>query len=452
MTNINKKLTINQMIKIYNTLTKKKEPIKNDIIKIYTCGITVYDYCHIGHARLFLLFDSFIRYLNTLNKKIIFIRNITDIDDKIIQRAKEKNIRVKTLTEKFIKCMHSDTKNLNIIEPTYEPKATSFINEMINLIKNIKKNFTYKSNKSSIYFEVKKLKTYGILSNQKIKNIKESYKSNKKNINDFALWKNFKKKEKISWISPWGNGRPGWHTECSAMIMYYAKDYIDIHAGGQDLIFPHHENELAQFEAIGKRNFIKTWMHVGQLKINKKKMSKKLNNHITIKNFLKNFNEEYLRFLILSTHYKKNIEFTYDNFKKIKITLDKLYKIKNKIKNIKFNINEKIYSDFTTALKDNFNTQKAISILFKSLKEKRGSKEEIEYSVIELFKKIGLLKYTNITKQNKNIEKIKELIKIRNNARKNKNWNLADKIREKLIKLNVRINDEKNDITNFEIS
>jgi len=400
---------------------------------------------------LFLLFDSFIRYLNTLNKKIIFIRNITDIDDKIIKRAKEKNIKVNFLTEKFIKQMHTDMQKLNMIEPTYEPKATSFINEMINLIKHIKKKFTYKNAKSSIYFEVKKLNKYGILSNQKIKNIKESYKNNKKNKHDFALWKNFKKKEDVYWFSPWGNGRPGWHTECAAMITYYAKDYIDIHAGGQDLMFPHHENELAHFEAIGKKNFIKIWMHIGQLKINKKKMSKKLNNHITLKNFLKNFNEEYLRFLILSTNYKKNIDFTYDNLKKIKITLDKLYKIKNNIQNKKFDINKELSSNFTNALKDNFNTQKAISILFKSLKEKKNNKEEIEYSIIELFKKIGLLKYNNIKTKNTKIERINRLIHERNNARKNKNWVLADKIREKLIKLNVKLNDKKNDETKFEI-
>ena len=242
------------MIKIYNTLNKKNESIKNNIIKIYTCGITVYDNCHIGHARLFLLFDSLIRYLNTSNKKIIFIRNITDIDDKIIKKAKEKNIHIKTLTEKFIKSMHDDTKKLNIIEPTYEPKATSFIKEMIELIKIIKKKYTYKNKQSAIYFEVNKLNNYGMLSNQKNKSIKQSYQNNKKNKNDFVLWKNFKKKEKIYWQTPWGKGRPGWHTECAAMTMYYSKDYIDIHGGGQDLLFPHHENELAQCIASGKKD------------------------------------------------------------------------------------------------------------------------------------------------------------------------------------------------------
>lgn len=436
------------MIKIYNTLTKKKEKIENDIIKIYTCGITVYDNCHIGHARLFLLFDSLIRYLNTLNKKIIFIRNITDIDDKIIKRAKEKNINIKQLTEKFITCMHDDTKKLNIIEPTYEPKATSFIKEMIELIKKIKKKYTYKNKKSAIYFEVNKLNTYGILSNQKNKSVKQAYQNNKKNKNDFVLWKNFKKKEKIYWQTPWGQGRPGWHTECAAMTMYYSKDYIDIHGGGQDLLFPHHENELAQCIASGREDFIKIWMHVGQLKIEKKKMSKKLGNQILIKELLKNYNEEYLRFLILSTNYKKSINFSLETLKKMKITLDKLYKIKDSVKNEKNNINPEIHKLFNDALENNFNTQKAIAILFKKLKEKNNT--EIKYSIIELLKKIGLLKYETLKIKNLNIERIKTLITQRNEARKNKDWALADKIKQKLIKFNIKIKDQKDNTTIFE--
>lgn len=437
------------MIKIYNTLNKKKEPLENNVIKIYTCGITVYDHCHIGHARLFLLFDSLIRYLNTLNKKIILIRNITDIDDKIIKRAQEKNLSVKKLTEKFIKSMHNDTKNLNIIEPTYEPKATSFINEMINLINKLKKKYTYKNKKSSIYFEVNKLNTYGILSNQKIKNIKESYNANKKNKNDFVLWKNFKKKDKIFWMTPWGEGRPGWHTECAAMIMYYSKDNIDIHGGGQDLLFPHHENELAQCMAVGRKDFIKVWMHIGQLKVEKRKMSKKIGNHILIKDFLKNFNEECLRFLILSTNYKKSINFSYDNLKKIKITLNKLYKIKESVKDKMFDINLELKNSFDSAVKDNFNTQKAISIIFKHFKQ--NNENEIKYSAVKLLQTIGLLKYDNLNKKEINTDNIKNLISLRNDARKNKNWNLADQIRKKLIKLEIKINDQKNNTTTFEL-
>lgn len=436
-------------MKIYNTLNKKKEQIENKIIKIYTCGITVYDHCHIGHARLFLLFDSLIRYFNSINKKIIFIRNITDIDDKIIKRAREKNINIKKLTEKFIKSMHADTKNLNIIEPTYEPKATSFIKEMIELIKSIKNKYTYKNNQSSIYFEVNKFSSYGILSNQKIKIIKESYK-NKKNKNDFVLWKNFKKKEKTYWQAPWGNGRPGWHTECAAMIMYYSNDHIDIHGGGQDLLFPHHENELAQCTAMKNETFIKTWMHVGQLKIDQKKMSKTKGNHILIHDLLKNYNEEYLRFLILSTNYKKSINFDYETLKKIKITLDKLYKIKDSIKDKKINLNEELCKSFNKALQDNFNTQKAMALLFKQLKEK--NEIDTKYSVIELFKKIGLLKYDTLKDKKINLENIKYLINIRNEARQKKNWKLADKIRQKLIKLKIKIKDQTNNTTIFEIS
>lgn len=435
------------MIKIHNTLTKKKEYIdEKSIIKIYTCGITVYDYCHIGHARIFLLFDSLIRYINSLNIKIMFIRNITDIDDKIIKRANKNKTTIEKLTRFFINMMHKDTKNLNIIEPTYEPKATNFIPEMVNLITYLKKKkYAYKNNKSDIYFNINKFNKYGQLSNQCIKNLKESYNSLKKRQNkDFVLWKKRKIHESIYWPTEIGNGRPGWHTECAAMIMYYSKKNIDIHGGGQDLLFPHHENELTQCESILKKKFIKIWMHIGQIKINKKKMSKKFGNSILIKDFLKKFNEEYLRFLILSVNYKKSINYDNDTLKKVKRTLDKLYYIKNKLVPADYKIDNNITALFNSALQDNFNTQKAISILFKSLKNNNKENKSIQYTVIELLKKLGLLKYNNLQKTNyTNISKIQNLIKQRDLARKLKNWTLADKIRKILIDMNIEIKDNK---------
>jgi cysteinyl-tRNA synthetase len=436
------------MIKIYNTLTKNKELIENKTIKIYTCGITVYDHCHIGHARIFLLFDSLIRYLKSINIKIILIRNITDIDDKIIEKARKKKCNIKSLTRHFTKEMHNNTKKLNIIEPTYEPKATEFIPEMISIIKKLKKDkYAYKNEKCDIYFNINNYEGYGILSNRK--NLKESYRNKKKDKNNFVLWKKNKKNEPIYWQTQWGNGRPGWHTECAAMLLYYNKNYIDIHGGGQDLLFPHHENEMTQCKSFLKRNPVKIWMHVGQLKINKKKMSKSKKNFILIKKFLKNFNEECLRFYILSTNYKKSINFDLIQIKRIKKTLDKLYEVKSSLKEKKYKINEKIETLFTTALQDNFNTPKAISILFKSLNNK-NEEDDRNYTIIEMFKKIGLLKYKTITNSKiieKNIEKIKKLIKEREIARKNKDWKLADKIREKLNNMNVKINDNKNKTT-----
>ncbi len=438
------------MIKIYNTLTKKKEHInKKNIITIYTCGITVYDYCHIGHARIFLLFDSLIRYLNSLNTKIIFIRNITDIDDKIIKRAHKKHTTTEKLTRFFTKKMHNDTKHLNIIEPTYEPKATTFIPEMVKLITDLKKKkYAYKNKKSDIYFNINNFNKYGQLSNQHIKNLKESYNKlkNRQN-NDFVLWKKKKKTESIHWPTDLGNGRPGWHTECAAMIMYYSKENIDIHGGGQDLLFPHHENELAQCEAILNKNHIKIWMHIGQIKINKKKMSKNTGNFILIKDFLKNFNEEYLRFLILSTNYKKSIHYEQNTFNKIKKTLDKLYSIKTELKEKKHQINGNVTTLFHAALKDNFNTQKAISILFKSINNDRKN-NSTKYTVIELFKTLGLLKHTTLKKPTTIFtDNITNLITMRNLARKEKNWIIADKIRKKLNDMNIKISDEKSTIT-----
>lgn len=442
------------MIKIYNTLTKKKELIeKNTSLKIYTCGVTVYDYCHIGHARIFLLFDSLIRYFNSINFKITLIRNITDVDDKIIKRAKKKNTTTLKLTRYFTKAMRKDSKNLNLIEPTYEPKATTFIPEMINLIEKLKKKkYTYKNNKSDIYFNVNKFESYGQLSKQCTTKLKQSYKnSQKKHKIDFALWKQYKKTDTISWNTPWGEGRPGWHTECAAMIMYYSKN-IDIHGGGHDLLFPHHENELAQCETLLQKKFIKIWMHIGQLKINKKKMSKTSNNYILIKDFLKKFNEEYLRFLILSTNYKKSINYNLDILKKVKKTLDKLYEIKNNLKKDTYIINEDIKTSFNLALNDNFNTQKAISILFKALHDKKINKDITNYTIITLLNSIGLLKYEKILQvKNKklNINRINFLVQQRNLARKNKDWILADKIRSKLNAMNIQLTDRK-DTTIFE--
>lgn len=442
------------MIKIYNTLTKKKELLENNNIKIYTCGVTVYDHCHIGHARIFLLFDSLIRYLISEKKNVMFIRNITDLDDKIIKKAKVKNTCTEKLTKYFIKSMHDDTKKLNLIEPTFEPKATSFIKEMIEIISNLKKKkYTYKNKNSSIYFNIANFKKYGQLSKQSIKKLKESYNNTtKKNHPDFVLWKNFKQTDTCFWETEWGIGRPGWHTECAAMTMYYTKDHIDIHGGGQDLLFPHHENELSQCEAVLDKKFIKIWMHIGQIKIKKQKMSKSLGNHISIKHFLKNFNEEHLRFLILSTSYKKNIQFDYEKINIIKKTLNKLYEIKNNLKKENIKINEELQKTFKEALNDNFNTQKAISILFKALAIKNIDKDELYYSVIELFKSIGLLKHKEIKKNAKTsqqLEKIKNLIRIRDHARKNKNWALADKIRYKLFKMNINLMDS-HDITTFD--
>lgn len=442
------------MLKIYNTLTKKKEQLKNkDLIKIYTCGITVYDYCHIGHARIFLFFDTLIRYLNFLKIKVIFIRNITDIDDKIINTSLKKKKSINHITRIFIKKMHNDTKKLNIIDPSFEPKATKFIQCMINLIENLKyKNYAYDGKNNDIYFNVNKNINYGILSKRKLEASVETNKNtqNKKNISDFVLWKS-EKNNIIKWNSPWGLGRPGWHTECSAMSMYYSKDYIDIHGGGYDLLFPHHENELSQCDAIDKKKFVKIWMHIGFLKIQKQKMSKSLQNHILIKNILKKYKEEHIRFFFLLTHYRKKIDYSEKNMEKSKNILEKIYKLFISLKE-QNTINTQISENFINALNDDLNTPKALTFLFiniKKIKNKNpNNTQSIIYTIKYLGNIIGIFKDDPKTFIKKNItttnEKINFFIKKRNIARKEKNWNLADKIRKKLKTLGITLEDQKN--------
>lgn len=446
------------MLKLYNTLTQNKEQItKKNIIKIYTCGITVYDHCHIGHARIFLFFDTLIRYLNYSKIKIIFIRNITDIDDKIITKSSQKKMSIKRVSQHFTHKMHTDTKNLNLIEPSFEPKATKFIDCMISLIKNLTcNNYAYEGKNSDIYFNVKSHKTYGKLSKRKLDDTTQRQRHtqiiNKNNTPDFTLWKS-DKNMLISWHSPWGSGRPGWHTECAAMSMYYAKNYIDIHGGGQDLLFPHHENELSQCESLGKQNFIKIWMHVGYLKINKQKMSKSLNNQILIKNILKKYTEETLRFFFLLTHYKSKIDYSENNIAKSKTALDKLYKtlfLLNETSKLKTDI----YKDFINALNDDLNIPKAISILFNTIKKIKQSKNKLStdtqsliYTIKYLGNIIGILKNNPQDflekKVTYNKEKIDFFLEKRNIARKEKNWKLADKIRQKLKTLGITIEDKK---------
>ncbi len=446
------------MLKIYNTLTKKKEPLLKQKIKIYTCGVTVYDHCHIGHARIFLFFDTILRFFEYLKIKTILIRNITDIDDKIIEKSILQKISLKKIIKKFKIEMHNDTKKLNIIEPSFEPTVTNFIKYIINLIKFLKeKKYAYQNKHHDIYYNIKKFKNYGNLSKKNIQQQQRTKKNiniiNKKNEKDFTLWKK-NEKNKYTWPSPWGNGRPGWHTECAAMSMYYDKKNIDIHGGGHDLLFPHHENELTQCESIIGEKFVKIWMHIGHLKIEKKKMSKSQNNHVLIKTMLKLFSEEDVRFFLLLTHYRKAIEYSISKIRNTKKALDKLYKIiLNSPK--KTSVNTEIKEKFIAALKDDFNTPKAISILFNTAhKIKNTSKTKIHtliYTIKYLGNIIGILKHNpvdflNKKKQHvnyKNSNKINILIQKRDKARKEKNWPLADKIRLILKNLEIKIEDKK---------
>ncbi|MHA1301901.1 MAG: cysteine--tRNA ligase, partial [Candidatus Helarchaeota archaeon] len=316
------------MLKIFNDLTGKKEdfiPLEDNKVKMYVCGPTVYDYSHLGHARVYVFFDVVYRYLKFKGFDVIYIQNLTDIDDKIINRAIEENISIFQLAEKYTEFYFRDMKKLNALSANFYPRATQHITDMIEAIKVlIEKGFAYESG-GNVYFSVENFDSYGKLSKRPIEELKDTeISSDKRNPKDFALWKRRKDNEPY-WNSPWGPGRPGWHIECSIMAIKYLGNSIDIHGGGQDLIFPHHENEIAQSEAFTGKKFVNFWIHNAFLTINKEKMSKSLGNFFTINEILEKRSPENLRYFLISTHYRKPIEYNEDNLDQAKNILERLY-------------------------------------------------------------------------------------------------------------------------------
>lgn len=449
---------INQEIfKLYSTLNSKKKKYFDNKIYIYSCGITVYDYCHIGHARIFIVLDSFIRFLKFLDLSVVFVRNITDIDDKIILKALKKKKNFMYISKFYTDKMYLDIKKLKLIEPTFEPKATNFIKNIIFLIFLLKKKkYAYHGFNFDVYYDICKNYKYGILSNVNLLENKIGNRNtilNKKFDLDFVLWKS----DNDYWSSPWGFGRPGWHTECAAMNLYYFNKGLDIHVGGADLVFPHHENELAHFSSVKNFNFVKIWMHIGEVKVDSVKMSKSLKNFVLIKKFLKKYNSEYLKFFFLLTHYKKVLNYSVESLNNSIKTLNNLYKILNKhnIKNLKCTIIDSFKVEFLNSLNNDFNTPKAISILFKISSIIKSYKNysdiylsNLNYTLKYLGNILGILKHNpskflKIKIKKKRKEYIKDLIFKRNQARKNKNWVLSDKIRLKLLNIGVELSDKK---------
>lgn len=374
-------------MKIYNTLTNKKEkfiPNKEKELNMYVCGPTVYNYIHIGNARPVVFFDVVRRYFSYLGYKVTYASNITDIDDKIIAEAKRLNLTEKELTTYFTNKFFEDTIKLGSLMPTITPKATDYVSEMIFYIDDlINKGYAYKSG-DSVYFRVDKIEDYGKLSNQVLANLEVGARiekdEQKENPHDFTVWKNAK--EGITFHSKWGDGRPGWHTECSTMIYAIFKEKIDIHGGGNDLIFPHHENEVAQSEAISNHSLANFWMHVGRLDLESEKMSKSLGNIILVRDLLKEYEYQSFRLLVLSHHYRQPINFSdelilqFDNeWQKIKRTLKQVFvEISiNYYQNI--NYNEFILDDFKRAMNDDFNCANAITIIYNQIKEINKSKD-----------------------------------------------------------------------------
>jgi cysteinyl-tRNA synthetase len=447
-------------MKIFNTLSGKKEvfePIEDNKIRMYICGMTVYDDTHIGHARTFLSFDLIVRYLRSIDYEVQYIRNITDVDDKIIARAEELNISPSELTKDCINSMQNDFKALGMISPDAEPRATENIDSIISLItKLIDKGHAYVG-ESDVYFSTESFEEYGKLSKRKLEDMLSGARIDidldKKNPADFVLWK--KDTEGLKWDSPWGPGRPGWHIECSAMSMDALGETFDIHGGGSDLKFPHHENEIAQSECVTGKEFAKVWMHTGSLRIDEQKMSKSLKNFITIKEALNASSSEVLRFFLISSHYRSPLNYSDEGLKEAKNSLDRLY---NSLQDLSYETDEHVPSEYSEkfhdAMQDDFNSPSAISVLFEMVKQINILKIEDQLThantlaseLISLSNILGILldnpeEYftSGIDLSNQDIE---VAIERRNKARKEKDFELSDKIRDDLLENGIILEDK----------
>ena len=452
-----------QMLKIYNSLTKTKEPFQPIVegkVNIYVCGITVYDYCHVGHARTFNAFDVIIRYLRYLGYKVNYVRNITDIDDKIINRSNETNHDFTKLTSHFIEEMHRDFENLGLEKPDNEPRATHTISTIINQIEIlIKKGFAYATPAGNVYYDVKRFPSYGKLSGRKLDELRKGTRieigEDKKDPLDFALWKSSKPNEP-NWDSPWGKGRPGWHIECSAMATNYLAENIDIHGGGNDLMFPHHENEIAQAEAATGKKFVNYWMHCGHLQIDKAKMSKSLKNFFTIRDVLEQHQPEVLRYFFISAHYTSPLNYSEESLKNAHSALERLYTALRDIKIDKIDTpsDDEFTKRFIDAMDDDFNTPGALSVLFDLAREINRIKatdkplaSKMASNLVRLGSILNILQqspddFFQKTKIDDNVtQKVEELIAQRNQARKNRDWKKSDEIRDELTSLGVALED-----------
>lgn len=446
---------------IFNTLTRQKEefiPLNENEIKIYACGPTVYNYFHIGNARPLIVFDTLRRYLKYMGYKVTFVQNFTDIDDKMIKRAGEEGISVSELAERFIKEYYIDAKGLGVLEADFHPKATENIDGMIEMILAlIDKGYAYESG-GDVYFSALKFREYGKLSRQPLEDLEAGSRVDvseiKENPMDFALWKRAKENEPF-WASPWGEGRPGWHIECSVMAKKHLGKTIDIHCGGIDLIFPHHENEIAQSEGANGCEFARYWMHNGFINVDNHKMSKSLNNFFTVRDIVNEFDYEVIRFFMLSAHYRSPVNYSSEILEQSKAGLLRLY---NCINNIDFLLETAVGDNLTefeketmetfltnkerfmSAMEDDLNTADAISVLFdiaKAINVYITNSESVSKALLLEFKGLflelagilGLL--SNTKKENIEIE-IEELIEKRQQARKDKDFKLADKIRDEL--------------------
>lgn len=433
----------NMKIKIYNTQTKKLDifnPAQEGKVRIYVCGPTVNDVPHLGHARQQITFDVFRKYLEYKGYNVTFVSNVTDIDDKIIKKAEEQNVKIEELTERNLQAHQEDYARIGIKKPDVQPRATEYIPQMIDLIKILeRKGYAYVIPKDGVYYDISKFEGYGSLSGQDKENLRAGaridVKNKKRNKEDFVLWK-FSKQGEPEWHSPWGNGRPGWHIECSAMSEKILGLPLDIHGGGQDLIFPHHEDEVAQSESAYGKKLANFWMHNGMVNIDNVKMSKSLGNFKTIRELLENYSGEVIRYFVLSGHYRKPIDFSDDALSNAQNSYNRL---KNILENLEDDgeINEDYLRKYHEGMNNDFNTPVTLSTIWQIVRDKKAIGKYQTIKEIDLVLGLHLLekKIMNIP------ENVQKLIQEREDARKNRNWDIADTKREEITQLGYQIDD-----------
>jgi len=448
---------------IYNTYTQQKEefkPIDDGKVRIYVCGLTTYDYCHLGHARMLVAFDVIVRYLRARGFKVTYVRNITDIDDKILARAAENNELFSELTDRFIKAMHEDEQALGIFPPDQEPRATGHIDQIISMIETlIEKEFAYQAANGDVYFSVVRFPGYGKLSKKNTDDLIDGARIEigelKKDPRDFVLWKPSKDNE-IGWDSPWGYGRPGWHIECSAMSTCALGDNFDIHGGGTDLMFPHHENEIAQSEAATGARFANVWIHNGPLRIDNEKMSKSLGNFFTVREVLKYYDAEVIRHLLVASHYRSPINYSEQSLQQSASALERFYISLEDldISGAKYLTNSRFEKAFYQAMDDDFNTPEAFSVMFEMVKEinkhktkDRAYANQLGALLIRLGGILGFLQnepskfLRSAVSIEVDFQEIERMIAAREQARADKDWKRADEIRDQLATMKVVVED-----------
>ncbi|AXQ97429.1 cysteine--tRNA ligase [Pseudoalteromonas piscicida] len=449
------------MLQIFNTLTRQKapfKPLKEGKVDMYVCGITIYDFCHVGHARTYVSFDVMNRYLRYLGYDVTYVRNITDVDDKIIKRAAENKESINDLTVRMTKAMHEDFTALNMLPADIEPTVTGHMDEIIEMIARlIEKGHAYVAKNGDVLFDVSTFEQYGQLSQQDLDMLQAGARvevaQDKDDPLDFVLWKKAKAGEP-AWQSPWGEGRPGWHIECSAMSSKHLGEFFDIHGGGSDLQFPHHENEIAQSCCANNGRYVNTWIHTGMVQVNKEKMSKSLGNFFTVREVLKAFDRETVRYFLINGHYRSQLNYSQENLEQARSSLERIYTALRGVELVEVELKGNAYVErFEIAMNDDFNTPEALPVIFELSKEVNRLKDsdakaagEHAFILVKLAEVLGIAQqnpesFLQGEQDDDEVAQIEALIEKRRSARENKDWAAADEARDALTALGVVLED-----------